>query len=168
MRIILSTLLLSLFTLNARSDAPPAAPASQAIVHEIRELTPAGITQYSSGADSVLRQYLEFRNNQGTHYVIYEEGAGAPPLRNIAAIREMARAADSTCAIDIECSSKAFCTGDCRNMYYETSNLPGDALAPDRNKCKVTYFSCEPKASATSPQAVSAAPVANSALPPAN
>jgi hypothetical protein len=168
MRLIFSTLLLSLFTMKARSDAPAAPPTGQAIVYEIRELTPAGITQYSPGADSLLRQYLEFRNSQGTHYVIYEEGGGAPPLRNVAAIREMARAPDSTCAIDIECSSKAFCTGDCRNMYYETSNLPGDALAPDRNKCKVTYFSCEPKASAVAPQAAPAAPVANSPLPPAN
>lgn len=160
MRALKATMALFLLaTLPARSDAPPAAPASQAIIYELRDLAPAGITQYSAASDTVLRQYLEFRNGQGTHNIIYEEVSGPGPLRNIAALREIARAWDSTCAIDIECSSKAFCTGECRNMYYETSNSPGDNISPDRNKCKVTYFSCEPKAAAPAVPAAAQAPV---------
>lgn len=152
MKTLLSILVLATFAIKARSDNPPAAvpaagapaaPASTAIVYEIRELTPSGVTQYSN--ESAIRQYFEFRNGQGTHNIIYEEVAANPPLRNITALRELAKAWDSTCAVDIECSSKAFCTGECRNMYYETSNAAGDALSPDRNKCKVTYISCEPK-----------------------
>ena len=156
MRKLAAILLLSLAAVTARSDNPPSAPpaataAPAAIVYEIRELTPAGITQYASASDSVLRQYLEFKNGQGTHNIIYEEVTAAPPLRNVAALRELARAWNSTCAIDIECSSKAFCTGECRNMYYETSNAPGDNLSPDRAKCRVTYFSCEPKVPSSAP-----------------
>lgn len=165
--IFLLSLLVLVASLPARSDdppaPPPASPSSQAIIYELRDLVPAGITQYSSASETVFRQYLEFRNGQGTHNIIYEEVSGPAPLRNIAALREIARAWDSSCAIDIECSSKAFCTGECRNMYYETSNAPGDNISPDRNKCKVTYFSCEPKA------AVPAAPVtAQFPAPPAS
>ncbi len=157
MRIFIFSLLISLTSMQAHGEgaAPPmanpgqptiAAANNQAIIYELRDLTPVGITQYSSSSEAVLRQYLEFRNSQGTHNVIYEEVSGAPPLRNIGALRELARAWNSNCGIDIECRSKAFCTGECRNMYYETSNAPGDSLTPDRNKCRVTYFSCEPRA----------------------
>jgi|GEM_PF-5651544 len=124
--------------------APPAPAANpQAIVYELRNLKPAGITQYSTSSDSILRQYFEFKNEQGSHNIIYEELSGNPPLRTVTSLREISRDFESNCAIDIECSTKAFCTGDCKNMYYEVANAPGDTYAPERNKCRVQYFSCE-------------------------
>jgi hypothetical protein len=126
-------------------ESKPAAPAvpSAPILYELRDLKPAGITQFSAGGETILRQYFEFKNEQGSHNIVYEEATGAPPLRAVTSLREISRAWDSSCAIDIECSAKAFCTGDCRMMYYEVANTPGDTLAPDRNKCRIQYFSCE-------------------------
>jgi hypothetical protein len=127
---------------NKPATLPTTPSGGAPIVYELRDLKPAGITQYSAG-DTVVRQYLEFKNEQGSHSIIYEESSSAPPLRTVTGLRELARAWDSSCAIDLECSSKAFCTGDCRMMYYEVANTPGDSFAPDRNKCRVHYFSCE-------------------------
>jgi len=140
---------------EANPQGPASAAENQAITYELRELKPAGITQYSSAGESVVRQYFEFKNEQGSHNIIYEEIAGAAPLRTVTSLREIARAWESSCAIDIECASKAFCTGDCRSMYYEVANAPGDAYAPDRNKCKIQYFSCEKQKAPAIPPAAS-------------
>lgn len=131
-------------TTQAGSITPGAALAApaQTITYELRDLKPSGITQFSPSSD-IVRHLLEFRNEQGSHHIIYEELASAPPLRTVASLRELASSFGSSCSIDVECTSKAFCTGDCRNMYYETANAAGDTYAPDRNKCRVQYFSCE-------------------------
>ena len=120
------------------------------ITYELRDLKPNGITQYTA-AGEIIRQYYEFQNEQGTHHVIYEEVPTAPSLRTVAGLREAARIFESRCAIDIECSSKAFCINDCHNMYYEMANAPGDEKAPERNKCKVLFFSCQRQSAAPCP-----------------
>lgn len=140
----------------AENEAKPVAPtAPSPLIYELRDLKPAGITQYASGMDTV-RQYLQFQNAQGNHHVIYEEVPSLPPARTVVGLRQMASAFDSLCSMDIECSSKAFCTGDCRSMYYETSNAPADPVNPDRSKCKILFFSCE---KATTPSVAAPAPV---------
>jgi hypothetical protein len=157
-------LLLFLFLVPAAlaEDPKPAAPAAPAgpITYELRDLKPAGFTQYTGTGDAV-RQYFDFKNDQGTHHVIYEEVAAAAPARTVQGLRQAAVAYDSECSMDIECASKAFCLQDCKQMYYETANAPGDAIAPDRNKCHLVYFTCQQK-NAASPRG----PVADFQAPP--
>ncbi|HEY8279977.1 MAG TPA: hypothetical protein VIH99_10150, partial [Bdellovibrionota bacterium] len=130
--------------LPALAENPPSAPAAAGtpLVYELRDLRPAGIIQYA-GVGDVVRQYFQFHDAQSSHSVIYEEAPTAPAARGIMSLRQASTSYDSQCSLDIECSSKAFCTGDCKQMFYEVSNAPGDSLSPDRNKCKVLFFSCE-------------------------
>ncbi|MGZ3653239.1 MAG: hypothetical protein ACXVB9_11450 [Bdellovibrionota bacterium] len=165
--------LVVLFSIPASAEdlksPPPAAvavtvapPAAAPVTYELRDLKPAGFTQYV-GAGDMIRQYFDFQNDLGMHHLIYEEAATAPPVRSLQGLRQASVAYDSECSMDIECSSKAFCLSDCKHMYYETANIPGDSIAPDRNKCRLIYFSCEKAA----PKAVApAAPVATPAKSP--
>jgi hypothetical protein len=138
----------------------PAAPTP--VTYELRDLKPTGITQYTAVGD-IVRQYFDFQNEQGSHHVIYEEIPSAAPAHSVVGLRQMASSFESLCAMDIECSSKAFCTGDCKHMYYEVANAPGDAGAPDRNKCKIHFFSCEKAPAEIAVQKPSALPAAPAA-----
>jgi hypothetical protein len=53
---------------------------------------------------------------------------------------------EMTCALDLDCSAPAFCTGSCQNMYYEMSNTPEDPALQARNHCTVTTFKCKKSA----------------------
>lgn len=153
--LVLSALLLA--ATSVRADDPPKV-ISAPVTYELRDLRPTGFTQYT-GVGEVVRQYFEFQNTEGTHHVVYEEVPSALPARTVAPLRQLANAFDSSCAMDIECSSKAFCTGECRHMYYEVANAPGDNLSPDRAKCKILYLTCEKGgAKAASATSVTGAP----------
>ena len=171
----MSFLLTTMFSLllphavSAEGDAKPAPSAAStpaALSYELRELHPAGFTQYSASGE-VIRQYFDFQNEQGTHHVIYEEVASAAPNRALLGLRQAAAAYDSVCSLDLECTAKAFCTADCRHLYYETANAPGDALSPDRNKCRVTFFACEKSGAARNTAVTATAPAPSSAPVPA-
>lgn len=150
MKILAWLILAAAVSAEDKGSAPATSPATAAsatapgapITYELRDLRPAGFTQHVGVGDAV-RQYFDFQNDQGGHHVIYEEVASAPPSRTVPALRQAAVSYESLCSMDLECTSKAFCTGDCKHMYYETANAPGDSLAPDRNKCRVLYFTCE-------------------------
>jgi hypothetical protein len=139
-------------------------PVSQAVIYELRNLHPHGMTQVQSGGD-VLRQYLEFRNEQGSHHVVYEEVSGSP-VRSISALRQQVGSLNSICSMDIECTTKAFCLDGCRNMYYEVSNAAADNLSPERDNCRITFFSCE-EAAIQGPAPASLPAAAPAAAPPA-
>jgi hypothetical protein len=147
------------FTGMARAENPPAtatpgatAAAAAPIVYELRNLRPAGITQYSSGGE-ILRQYFDFQNEQGSHHVIYEEVPALAPARTAAALRQFAGTFDSHCSMDVECTAKAFCMEGCKHMYYEISNAAADSISPERDNCRVLFFTCE-KSGISAPAAV--------------
>lgn len=130
---------------QALADTPAAPPASATAptTYELRDLKPDGLMQPASAVSSGVRQYFQFQGEQGMHHVIYEEMPMAPALPIASTLRQYSSAHNSRCSLDIECAGKAFCTGDCKQMFYEISNVAGDAASPDRATCKITSFSCE-------------------------
>lgn len=96
------------------------------------------------------RHYIKFQSAQANHVLIYDEENAHPPSRDIAALRQVMIAADAECSLNLTCTAKAFCTGDCRNMYYELSNAGEvviNAAQPAAvNRCMLTSFSCARKA----------------------
>jgi hypothetical protein len=133
-------LLLPIAALADDAKAPVAAPSP--VTYELRDLRPTGFTQHAAAGD-VVRWYFDFQNDQGLHHVIYEEVGNALPARAVQSLRQASLSYESRCSLDVECATKAFCVGDCKHMYYETANAPGEVIAPDRNKCRITYFACD-------------------------
>ena len=124
------------------SVAPPPT-ALQSVHYSLQGLKPLGISQYSVPSRSAQREYIHFQNEQGNHYVIYEEAAGAPPVQAIKHFREVMGRWDMVCSLDMDCKAPAFCTGTCKNLYYETSNTPEDLELLDRNHCTLISYRCE-------------------------
>lgn len=127
---------------NVVATTPPAA----AIRYNLNNLRPVGMAQYEVKAVGALRQYMRFQNEQGSHFIIYEEVSVAPPLREIAPLRQAMIDSDGVFSMEIECPTKAFCTGDCQHMYYETTNAPptpGVNITNDRNRCAILSFTYE-------------------------
>jgi hypothetical protein len=156
-------LMLLLLPLSAPADnAPAPQPVASPVFYQLREMKPTGFTHHSSAGD-LARYYFEFQNGQGRHVLLYEETASARPPRVLSALRQAASNWDSGCSIDVECSAKAFCTGDCRDMYYELAGAQGEAAAPDRNRCKIQFLSCKGQLAAAS----APVPKAVASLPPA-
>jgi hypothetical protein len=131
-------LLLSFFALYLISGSVAAA---NEIKYELRDLRPQGMSQYSLPGTS-FRHYLRFQNELGMHYFLYEDSVTHPPLREIAMLHSALAVTEFKCAADIVCQAKAFCTGDCRDMYYEFSNLSTPAGAGE-NRCRIQAFSCD-------------------------
>jgi hypothetical protein len=101
-----------------------------------------GISQYSAKDRAALREYFHFANELGSHRFIYEEAELKPPLQGIAGMRGVMGNSQMLCSVDLECKTKAFCTGRCQNMYYELSNFPDDPALVDRNSCRVLTLKC--------------------------
>lgn len=108
-------------------------PFAQAETYDLKNLKGVSVSHFSAPAGR--RQYFRFQNELGLHTIVYEESSAVAALKELDSLERAMWAGD--CAISLECSAKAFCTGDCRNMYYETANAD-----PSKNKCKVKSFSC--------------------------
>ncbi len=120
-----------------------AASALAGTQYSITGMRPAGISMYGVPSRNANREYLHFQNEVGGHRFIYEEIPGTPALASMASLRQVMGSAEMVCQIDLDCRTKAFCTGKCRNMYYEMSNTPDDPAMKDRNHCSVTAFKCQ-------------------------
>lgn len=126
--------------------APLAAPAPAAnipVKYFLRNLKASGISQYALTEKAGLRLYLHFHNEQGHHYIVYEEATAAPQQREVNNLRQAMANPHQPFSLDIECAAKAFCTGECRNMYYEMSNQPGEYATTEQNRCEVKAFTNE-------------------------
>jgi hypothetical protein len=93
-----------------------------------------------------IRQFLKWQNHQGTHVFIVDEETSQPALKDFASLRAAMAMSESGCTIEVSCAAKAFCTGSCRNMYYEFTNAPAAATAGQaadaRNRCVLSGFDC--------------------------
>jgi hypothetical protein len=144
--------LLPVFLAAAFLIAAASALAADAtpVHYSLKGLRPHGISQYAVRARTAQREYIHFENEQGNHYLIYEEAPGSPPTQAMKTFRAVMGSWDMVCSLELDCKQPAFCTGSCKNLYYETSNTPEDLGLLDRNHCSLSSYHCEkPPAGAT-------------------
>lgn len=118
----------------------PAHAANQYSIHGLRA---EGISQYGVPQRNAQREFIRFKNDFGQHYFIYEESPRSPPLSGVSNLRSVMGNPQMVCEVEVSCQKAAFCTGICRNMYYEMSNTPSDPTLANRNQCTVTAFKCK-------------------------
>ncbi|MGZ6338688.1 MAG: hypothetical protein ACXWSL_22185, partial [Bdellovibrionota bacterium] len=140
--------LLPVLAASAADIAAPPAANRQHVHYILTGLKPLGISQYTVATRSAQREYIHFQNSQGNQYLIYEESPGAPPVAAMKHFREVMGRWEMECRIDMECKMPAFCTGNCKNIYYESSNTPEDLGMLDRNNCTLLSYRCEKPLSA--------------------
>jgi hypothetical protein len=119
--------------------------ALASVKYSITGMRPESVSQYSVQGREAQREYLHFQNELGNHRFIYEEASASPPLSGINNLRQVMGNPEMVCQVDLNCKTPAFCSGNCRNMYYEMSNTPGDPSVQNRNHCTVTTFKCKKK-----------------------
>lgn len=122
------------------SGADSAHASSQ---YELGGLRGEKSTKYPVPARSATREYFLFVNEAGNHRFIYEESPGAESLPGIAGLRNVMGNKELVCKIELVCKKAAFCTGGCKNMYYESSNTPLDPTLQGRNHCTISTFKCD-------------------------
>jgi hypothetical protein len=127
-----------LFAAFLAAFAPPATAFGQA--YGLRSLRPVGLSSQVTGNDR--KQLLHFRNDLGEQYLLYEESASAGGVREVAGLATYMSSTDHVCSIDLECKTKAFCTGDCKKFYYEVFNTSVSGGRAGRNECTIKAFSC--------------------------
>lgn len=141
-------LILFLQTLTAWAADPAPLPAKQ--IYSLSGLRPGGFSQYNLTEAPGIRQYLRFQGSASMHYLIYEEQEGSAPRKDISNLRQAMNSGEQTsCDLELECDTKAFCTGDCRNFYYELRNVP----KAGRNQCVLRSFDCAPSLPVITPPA---------------
>ncbi len=116
--------------------------STSSVSYDLRQLKPIGLSQYASPGSASVRLYLKFQNEAGTHYFLYEENPEYPALKDVNALQQALASPDFSCEAEVSCPSKAFCTGDCRHMYYELSNVPPPAPFGE-NRCRILTFHCD-------------------------
>jgi len=106
------------------------ANSSNSSVYVLKNLRPINISHFSSPQ----RLHLRFENEQGNHSLIFPES----PEKQSSNLLQAIAGWQSICTLEIECAAKAFCTGDCKNMYYEITNPLTE------KKCNLRSFTCGP------------------------
>ena len=129
-----------LAALPAAAVTPLPVTASTALAYHLSDLQAVSMSTYPGGAPTLLRHYLHFRNADGNHYLVYEEEAGAAGLKEVAALRQSMQGGGVSCALELDCRKKAFCTGKCANMYYQISNVP--SATGDSDRCRLVSHTC--------------------------
>lgn len=122
---------------------------SSGTVYQLQGLKPVGVSSRLS-ANGLNRHHVKFENAQGVHALVYEGGEAAP----LGLLRAMSGWA-SSCALEVECAERAFCTGDCRSMFYEMAFDAQDPALATR-KCKLRSVQCGPSQSANATPAPAA------------
>jgi len=136
---ILLSILLALSACGGTATEPEGARAH----YTLHDLHPLGISHYGVPSRTATREYIHFHNEQGSHYLIYEELLSATPLAAVQHFRQVMGSWDMVCQLELDCRQPAFCTGGCRNHYYEVSNTPADPALADRNQCALSSYRCE-------------------------
>lgn len=128
--------------------AQPAAaqPAAATVKYNLRNLKPVGMSGQNNGDRR--RELLQFTNEQGKQNILYEEATAHPTLKEIVRLAPFLASATHTCSVDLECKAKAFCTDNCRSLYYELSNNPSDPALADKSNCVLQAFTCLTEAQA--------------------
>ena len=85
------------------------------------------------------RFYIQFKNPDGYHFIVYEEDSVRPPLELIHDLKASTQAWKASCSMELRCNGKALCTGKCANMYYQMSNMGEDGGTA--SKCRLHSFS---------------------------
>lgn len=128
---------------------------AQAEDYRIEQARSLGLSERKT--ETGTRQFLKWQNSQGLHVFIVDEEANLPPIKELSGLRSAMAMGDSECRIEVTCPVKAFCTGTCRNMYYEFSNgpvatttnsTPGEA----KNRCMLLAIDCAKGISAAAPR----------------
>ncbi len=100
-------------------------------------LRPLSLSQKMSGSNR--EALLHFENEQGEHYILYEENPAFGGVKEIASLVSFIGNSNHICSIDLDCQSKAFCTSGCKKLYYEVFN---SAAPSGRNSCAIKAFTC--------------------------
>ena len=119
---------------------PAQAAPVPAVKYNLRNLRPVGLSGQSYGERR--RELLQFTNEQGKQSILYEELSSQPTVKEITRLAPFLASSRHTCSIDLECKAKAFCTDNCRSLYYELSNSPADPALADKSNCVLRAFSC--------------------------
>ena len=127
-------------TFAIAQNPTPSAPHTKK--YSLTNLRPVDVREFESNGLGVDHEYLLFRNERGTHYFIYEDLRSAPTLPELRAVRESMKNKDQTCQIELLCTLNAFCTGTCKNFYYELNNVGPDPSRPRQNHCMLQTFTC--------------------------
>ena len=126
--------------------APTQAAPLPAVKYNLRNLRPVGLSGQNYGERR--RELLQFTNEQGKQNLLYEELTSQPSVKEITRLAPFLASSRHTCSIDLECKAKAFCTDNCRSLYYELSNSPADPALADKSNCVLRAFSCLTEAQA--------------------
>lgn len=142
-------LLLLALPLGSRGEEPvsasPAAPtvkteaanAVQASHYELRNLKVVGYSmQLNVGSQ---RHFFQFQNEQGSHYFVVEESPNINSSFELGVIRPLVTQDRMMCKMDIDCKQKAFCTNDCKSLYYEIVSISENAK---KSNCTINAVSC--------------------------
>jgi len=110
------------------------------IKYELKNLISKQSSFYVFKKDDKIRHYYKFKNQDGMHYIIYEENTTLASLKEINYLRQFLLKPNQSLKLKIECKQKAFCTGTCANKYYQISNTQNPVIAKSNN-CQLTYVS---------------------------
>lgn len=110
------------------------------VKYNLRNLKPVGLSEQYQGTRN--RELLQFTNEQGKQNILYEEATSLPPLKEINRLAPFMASSVHTCSIDLDCKAKAFCTDNCRSLFYEVSNNPTDPALAEKSNCVLRAFTC--------------------------
>lgn len=154
-------------TTPAQPGTQPAAATQAAVTpgvkYNLRNLKPVGLSEQYQGTRN--RELLQFTNEQGKQNILYEEATTVPTLKEINRLAPFMASSVHTCSIDLECKAKAFCTDNCRSLFYEVTNNPADASLADKSNCVLRAFTCLTEGQAS--RAVANSPAAQPGANPA-
>jgi hypothetical protein len=162
---------------DEKAAAPPAAPvaaqpavaqqapATPGVKYNLRNLKPVGLSEQYQGARN--RELLQFTNEQGKQNILYEEATTLPTLKEINRLAPFMASSVHTCSIDLECKTKAFCTDNCRSLFYEVTNNPTDPSLAEKSNCVLRAFTCLTEGQASRAVANTAAQPGAAATAPA-
>ncbi len=108
--------------------------------YSLKDLRFMKVSKYAGLANGK-REYFQLKNSLGTHYLIYEESPAHAPLAPLQVLRAKAPGA-ALCKVKLQCSTNAFCTGTCKNFYYELSNGPADPARREHSRCAIQELDC--------------------------
>jgi len=128
---IFMSILAFLVTLNAHANDQVAGSS-----YLLKNLKPLNISYFSNATNN--RHHLRFQNEQGSHSLIF---TGTEPGKALSSLLHAVSGWNSACTIEIDCAARAFCTGDCKNMYYEMANDSLD-ISSAAQKCTLRSYTC--------------------------
>ncbi len=117
----------------------PTAPSTPTAVYDLKGLKPTSASVHNTAA--YRKRHLRFKNDQGSHIFVFEETKYETPSELF--FFQTMNNWNSICSVELECSAKAFCTEDCRTMYYPVASTPPESPLPP-SKCRVRNLTCSP------------------------